>query len=150
MARAGGCQQALSDMDPSSKQANKASGSKLKGVVQLVKSWRFTKITPIPLSSLHLELALATAGTCIGAKSYSECLTSTFQVLARRNGAAIRDPVLGGLIKAADTRRKARETRSCVRVRIASCWARLSAELIGDTQEAIRQWRIVFNDSFPK
>jgi len=73
-----------------------------------------------------------------------------FQVLARRNGAAIRDPVLGGLIKAADS--DAKRVRLAAALEYASLHAghAFSAELIGDTQEAIRQWRIVFNDRFPK
>lgn len=130
--------------------ANKASGSKLKSVAQLVKLWRIARLTPIPLGSLHLELFLATEGTCIGAKSYSECLSSTFKALARRRGAALRDPVLGGLITAVDTDAKRGTLVAAFEHGSLHSGCAFSAEINGDTQEAIRQWNIVFNGRFPR
>ena len=130
--------------------ANKASGSKLKGVAQLMKFWRYTKLTPIPLGSLHLELVLATERTCIGAKSYSECLSSTFKALAQRSGAALRDPVLGGLIMAVNTDAKRETLTAALEHGAIHSGRAFRAENSGDTQEAIRQWNIVFNGGFPR
>lgn len=130
-------------------EANKASGSKLKGIVRLVKFWRTGRITHIPLSSLHLELAVAIERTCIGAKSYSDCLSATFLALAKRQGAALRDPVLQGLIKAVDTDAKRRTLIAALEHAAVHAASAYDAEINGETKEAIRQWSIVFNGRFP-
>jgi len=130
-------------------EANKASGSKLKGIVRLVKCWRTRRITQIPLSSLHLELAVAVERTCIGAKSYSDCLSATFLALAKRKGAALHDPVLQGLIKAIDTDAKRRTLVAALEHAAFHAASAYDAEIKGETKEAIRQWSIVFNGCFP-
>jgi predicted nucleotidyltransferase len=130
--------------------ADQESAGKLKGVAKLVKFWRFTRQTPIPLSSIHLELILAVERTCIGARSYSACLNWTFHVLARRRGAGLRDPVLGGLIPAVNTDAKRTELNGALDHAVLHAGAAVNAESSGDTQEAIRQWNIVFNGYFPR
>ena len=129
-------------------EANKASGSKLKGIVRLVKFWRVSRSTQIPLSSLHLELALAIERTCIGARSYSDCLSATFLALAKRKGSALRDPVLQGLIKAVDTDTKRKNLVAALEHAAVHSASAYAAEVNGETKEAIRQWNIVFNGGF--
>lgn len=128
---------------------NNRSRGKLRSIAQLIKFWRECRSPKIPLQSFHVELVLASEGICAGVKSYAECLADAFDALAARNGRALQDPIgISGLIPAANTPAK----RSAVANALASAADHATraceAEHNRNTPEAVRQWNIVFNNSF--
>lgn len=131
--------------------ADENSGGKLKRVAQLVKFWRFTRAPAIPLSSFHVELLLACEGTCVGVKGYSAVLDDAFDVLARRQGRGLQDPVgISGLISAANTQAKRDALAASLKDAAFHARSAYVAEINGDTDEAVRQWNLVFNGYFPR
>lgn len=133
------------------READVRSGGKLRRTAQLVKFWRECRTPRVPISSFHLELLLASFKTCEGVKSYSQCLTETFQLLAHRECRAYRDPIgISGNVGATKTMaQQDAALRSVVHARDHAKSA-LEAELWRDYGEACRQWDIVFNGFFPK
>ena len=133
------------------RQADTRSGGKLKRVAQLLKYWRECRSPRVPLSSFHIEMILASEDICIGVKSYAACVTETLQLLAQRECRALQDPVgVAGYISAVRT--EAQRDSALTSVRYSrdhakdACWHDYS----GKTEEAWRQWDIVFNYTFPK
>jgi hypothetical protein len=133
------------------READEKSRGKLRRTVQLLKYWRECRSPRVSLSSFHLELLLADYAVCEGAKSYSGCLTDAFQLLARRECRAYRDPMkVSGNIAAVKTETQQEAAlRSVIYSRDHASDA-LLAELRGNHAEAQRQWDIVFNGHFPK
>jgi hypothetical protein len=131
--------------------AGERSRGKLHRTVQLLKFWRECRTPRVPLSSFHLELLLADHHICEGAKSYSQCLTEAFQLLAQRECRAYRDPmkVSGnvGAVKSESQREAA--MRSVIYSRD-HAKAGFAAELHGDHGESQRHWNIVFCGRFPR
>ncbi len=130
--------------------ANTQSGGKLVYVAQLMKFWRECREVRIPLSSFHIEIALAYEGVCKGVKSYTTCMLEIFRSLARRECRAIRDPYkIAGNIPAVKTlAQRERALASVVDSRNHAERA-VMAENRGDINEARRQWDIVFRGNFP-
>ena len=128
------------------KQADQKSRGLLKYVVQLIKYWRECRNPRIPISSFHIELLLADYGLCNGAKSYSQCLTEAFQLLAQRECRAYRDPVeISGNVVAVKTDNQRISVLNTIIYARDHAKAALYAESQNDYGEAIRQWKIVFN-----
>ena len=126
------------------------SAGKLKNVAKVIKLWRVCRSPEIPLNSFHLELLLAAVGTCLGVKSYSQCLFDTLRLIDARDCRALQDPLgISGLVKAANTESKLERLRTSVANSYAHGVRAIVAEEEGDTQEAVRQWDIVFNGNFP-
>jgi hypothetical protein len=105
----------------------------------------------VPLTTFHIEMILASEDICIGVKSYAACVTETLQLLAQRECRALQDPVgVAGYIPAVKT--EAQRGSALTSVRYSrdhakdACWHDYS----GNTNEAWRQWDIVFNYTFPK
>jgi len=130
---------------------NRRSGGKLYNVVRLLKFWRSCRSPRIPLNSFHVELLLASQATCIGAKSYGQCVYEAFAELNRRECRALQDPIgISGMVKAAGTDAKKERVQDAVYFSLQHAASALDAEDDGDTVEALRQWDIVFNYQFPK
>jgi hypothetical protein len=103
------------------------------------------------MSSFHVELLLASDDTCVGAKSYSECLAVALRLLAARQGRALRDPVgVSGVVTSAGTQAKKDALVVSVTESAMHATSAFQAELSDNTEEAIRQWNIVFNGRFPR
>jgi len=131
--------------------ANLASGGKLRRTVQLLKFWRECRQPRIPLSSIHLELVLASERVCTGAQTHAQCLASAWQVLAERACRSLRDPLqIAGLIPAAKTPAQQEQVLRSVLFARDHAVAALNAEDDGDYQEALRQWNIIYNGYFPQ
>jgi hypothetical protein len=133
------------------RQADTRSGGKLKRVAQLLKYWRESRSPRVTLSSFHIEMILASENICIGVKSYAACFTETLQLLAQRECRALQDPAgVAGYIPAVKTEAQRESTLTSVRYSRDhakdACWRDYS----GNTDEAWRQWNIVFNNTFPK
>jgi len=126
--------------------ADKASGFKLKNVVRLMKAWGQSRAAAGELTSLHLELLLASQGTCLGVKSYSSCLRDTFQLLSSRECRALQDPQhWAGLIPAAGTESKRVALLGSVRTSLRYANNALVAEQAGRPREAVEQWKKVLS-----
>ncbi len=130
--------------------ANSEAGGKLIAVAQLMKFWRECRDPRIPLSSFHIEMVLASEGSCKGVKSYADCTLDILRSLTRRECRAMRDPYdIAGNIPAVKTdSQRERALASIVSSRNHAASA-VTATANGDIQEARRQWDIVFNSNFP-
>lgn len=132
------------------KAANMKSGGKLRKTVQLLKHWRNSRTPSIPLSSIHIELLLASSGTCVGAKGYAQCLFEAFHLLHKRECRGLHDPVgLAGTLYAVKTEAQANRLVDSVEYALEHAAKAVIAETEKNWREALRQWNIVFNDAFP-
>ena len=126
--------------------ADRRAGGKLTYAAQLVKYWCGTRATRVPLSGFHVELLLAMTGVCNGARSYGAIVRDVFTFLARRDGAALTDPLgIAGRIPAATSDAKREATMRSVADAADHADRALHAEQRGNTTEALRQWDIAFN-----
>jgi len=126
------------------------SGHKLRRTAQLIKFWRECRDPRVPISSFHIELLLASYKICEGIKTYRQCLTETFQLLAQRECRAFRDPLsISGNVPATTTEAQREAALRSVIYARDHAKAALYAESLRDNNEACRQWDIVFNGEFP-
>lgn len=131
------------------KAADEKSGGKLKAIIRLMKWWMFSRAQWIPLDSTHLEAVVVKTGVP-RAGSYSTILSNVFVTLHRRAGSAIRDPIgISGLLPIASTDAQKQDVLSALRYAADHSRRAVAAEAEGNHQEAIRQWKIVYNQSFP-
>lgn len=131
--------------------ANLRGGGKVRRTVQLLKYWRECRNPRMPLSSIHLELLLASEQVCTGAQTYAECLASAWQVLADRACRGLRDPMrIAGMIPSAKTPAQQEHVLRSVLFARDHAFSAIDAEDRGDYQEALRQWTIIYNGSFPQ
>ena len=129
---------------------NSASGGKLRYTAQLIKFWRECRSPRVPLSSFHIEMALAYEGICKGVKSYAECATEVLQSLAARECRAFQDPFhISGMLPAVKTANQRETALASVKYSRDQAKAALYSAALGDLQEARRHWDIVFNARFP-
>jgi len=131
------------------KQADECANGKLRKVSQLIKWWKFCRANPIPVGSFHLDMLLASSGAFGGARSYSQCLYLAFKLLHDRGCRGLHDPCgVAGTLYAAATEAQYERLVSAVAYGLDHSQAALAAELVGDKEEANRQWNIVFNGGF--
>lgn len=130
--------------------ADQRAGGQLKYVGQLFKYWRTTRSSPVPISGFHVELLLAQGELCQGPRSYAQIFRDLLVLLSKRNCAALRDPVgISGYIPACSSDPKRQLACRTVAEAAAHADSALQGEARGDLREALRQWNIVFNGSFP-
>lgn len=128
---------------------NGQSSGKLQRTIKLLKYWRASRANGIPLSSIHLELLLASENICVGAKSYSTCIAESFGLLRRRECCGLRDPVgVAGVLYAVSTEAQYDKLRSAVDYAADHANRAVYAESRKDWLEALRQWDIAFNGTF--
>lgn len=132
-------------------EAEKRSGGKLSRVAQLVKFWRHTRATKIPLLSFHTEMLLASSDVCAGVKTYQQCLADAFQLIASRGARALQDPLgVSGWIPAAYTATQVGDVASAAAYAADKAVRALEAEAsYGKTSDAYYYWNLVFNNHFP-
>ena len=131
-------------------QEDERSGGKLKRTAQLIKFFRECRSPRIPLSSFHIELLLSEYEICLGARSYSQCITNVFKTLIRRECRGIRDPLgISGIIGAVKSETQRESALRSVEYAYDHASRALAAEGVGNHEEACRQWNIVFNGNFP-
>lgn len=133
------------------KDADEASGWKLKRTAKLIKFWRYCREPHIPLNSFHVELLLAHESICAGAKSYGLCFNNALAALANRECQPLEDPVgISGLIEAANTEVMRAKVQAAVLSSAQRAYNAVMAERAGNAVEALRLWEIVFNHRFTK
>jgi hypothetical protein len=131
--------------------ADRNSGHKLTGVVQLIKYWRTCRTPHTPLLSFHLELLLASEEVCTVGKSYAECLKDLLVLLEARGLRALQDPVgISGCVVVANSESKRAAALATVQKCAYHARKACDAEVGRDLSEAYNQWNIVFNGAFPK
>lgn len=124
-------------------EANKQSNGKLAALSRLIKAWGM--VTPSRgISSLYIDMTLATSGIASGVKSYGDCLADFFKVLARREARGLLDPAGGSdviVVASSDGGQRLRDS-----VKAAADWARvaLDAEARGEVLSARRHWKSLF------
>jgi len=125
------------------------SGGKLKGVCQLLRWWKFSRVQPIPLQTFHTDVLLAAQDTCVGARTYAQCLFLAFQLLARRQCRSLQDPLgMGGAIPAAKTDAQRRSLIDAVEYSLQHASSAIELEASARFEEANVQWNLVFNGCF--
>jgi hypothetical protein len=116
-----------------------------------MKYWRECRTPRVPLSSFHIEMLLASEGICAGVKSYAACVTETLQLIAERECRALQDPLgIAGHIRAVQTEAQRESSLASVRYSRDHAKDGCLSDYAGNTNEAWRQWDIVFNYTFPK
>ena len=131
-------------------QENERSTYQLTMTIQLIKFWRFTRIPPIPLSSFHLELLLASESVCIGVKSYAQCLAATFNILAQRQCRPLRDPIgISGLVQSTNTELQRADLFKSVCLARDRSFRTVEAEEKGNVMQAKRLWSVIFHNKYP-
>ncbi len=131
-------------------QEDKPASGKIRGTARLLKFWRECRSPRVPVSSFHIELALASTGICKGVKSYADCVTEMLQLLAQRECRAVKDPMnISGYIPAVKSESQRESALASVRYSRDKAKAALNADAQGDLNEARRLWDIAFNGQFP-
>lgn len=131
--------------------ADERSGGKLRRTAQLIKFWRECRVPRIPLSSFHLEILLAESRICEGIKNYPQCLHETFALLNDRECRAIRDPIgISGNIGVVKSEAQLETALNSVTYSFEHTKNALVANVLGNVDEAWRQWNIVFNGELPR
>jgi hypothetical protein len=125
-------------------QANPHSGGKLRAISRLIKTWGVA-VAPGGISSLYIDMMLATSGIASGVKSYGDCLNEFFDVLVRREAHGLSDPAGGSGVILASSSIEARE-RLCDSVKAAADQAQAArdAQMRGENASARRQWKALF------
>jgi hypothetical protein len=125
-------------------QANRRSGGKLRAISRLIKTWGVAA-APGGISSLYIDMVLATSGIASGVKCYGDCLNEFFNILMRREVRGLSDPAGGSGVILANPSIKARE-RLCDSVKAAADQAQAArhAQTRGENVSARRQWKALF------
>lgn len=120
-------------------------GAKLRAISQLVKIWQFARSPPIGISSLYVDMMLATSDIAFGIKSYGQCLDDFFKALVQREIRGLSDPAgTSGVIVAtpsSDARERLYEAATAA---TENARAALDAQAQGAYAEANYQWEALF------
>jgi hypothetical protein len=133
------------------READDASGGKLKNVAKLLKYWRGLRTTALALNSFHLEMLLATEGLCNGAKTYAQCVAEALRLLSTRGCRALRDPWhVAGHIPAVATEAKRLLLNAAVSAAADRAARAQEAAMRGQLAPAYLLWNSVFNGTLPR
>ncbi|HEX7965310.1 MAG TPA: hypothetical protein VF651_06295 [Gammaproteobacteria bacterium] len=131
------------------KTADLQARGKLSRTIRLLKWWKYSRATPLPISSFYAELVLSSLGTCVGVKSYSTCMYDSLLALHQRNGRALQDPAgISGLIPMASTQAKLQQAREAIASALDRAARACDAERVRNHLEANYQWNLLFNGEF--
>lgn len=125
-------------------------GGRLRGIVQLLKGWKYARTPSLPISSFYIELRIATMNIHAVGRDDATLVATIFDELNRVECRPVRDPVrIAGNVPAASTDAKLERTQQAVAYAAQHAISAVTAERSGAIDEAFRQWRLVFNDAFP-
>jgi hypothetical protein len=131
--------------------ADQRAANHLIPLAQIFKYWCATRAGGVPISGFHVEMLLAATDLAAGVRAFSQKFYGLLAELAARECAGLNDPLqISGRIAACSTEPKRRQALATVLEAAAHAKAAIQAEQREDTQEAWRQWNIVFNDQFPR
>ena len=125
--------------------ADMQSGGKLRVISLLMKAWGFAASPPLGISSLYVDMLLATSPIVAEGKSYGECLADLFKELVRGEVRALPDPAgLSGGIIASPSYRSVERLHAAAKTATAQAQAVLDAQARGKNVAAKRQWKVLF------
>ena len=125
--------------------SNAACGTKLQAIARLVKSWRFAGCPPFEISSLYVDMMLATLDIASGIKSYGQSLGDFFKTLVEQELREISDPAgISGVIVASSSNAARQRLYDAAKAAAAHAQAALHAQLRGDNAEANHSWEAIF------
>ncbi|MCZ0867146.1 hypothetical protein O0V09_18265 [Dasania sp. GY-19] len=128
---------------------NIRSGEKQKKVGQLIRFWKHSRASSIPISSFYIDLLLADSGICIGAKSYPMVMYEFFKLMYDRKCRGLNDPVgIAGVVGAVKTQSQINTLYSHIENSLDHAIKAVNAEHNKQFKEANRQWDIIFNHNF--
>tara|TARA_R100000656_G_scaffold4035_1_gene5825 strand:- start:373 stop:1263 length:891 start_codon:yes stop_codon:yes gene_type:complete len=128
---------------------NERSAEKLRRVGQLLRYWKYSRLSGIPISSFYIDLLLAQSEICIGVKSYPSIVYDFFKLMSERQCRGLEDPVnIAGIVYAVKTEAQGNKLRAIIENSLEHATKALIAEKDSRFSEANRQWNIVFNQSF--
>jgi len=128
---------------------NLRSKEKLKKVAQLVRCWKCSRASNIPISSFYIDLLLAHSEICVGAKSYPMMMYEFFKLMSDRGCRGLRDPLgIAGVVYAVKTDAQGNVLISHIENSLEHATRAVVAETNRHFKEANRQWNIVFNHNF--
>jgi hypothetical protein len=123
---------------------------KLSGTIKLLKAWKYARLPSVPVLGFHLELLVASAGVCTGARSYQDCLYDSFRLLRDRGGAALNDPLsISTRVPATRTGAQRGALTEAARYAADKSLRAIEAEVASRIGEAFGYWNLVFNAGFP-
>src|SRR6266404_4835079 len=126
-------------------QADARSGGKLRVISLLMKAWGFAGSPPFGISSLYVDMLLATSPSVVEGTSYSQCLNDFFKELVRREMRGLPDPAgLSGGIVASRSNRSVGRLLAAAKIASAQAHGAVDALVRGDRVAAKRQWRSLF------
>ncbi len=129
--------------------AQEASGNKLRKVSQLLKWWKHSRAESLPMGSFYADMVLSACGTCVGAKTFGQCLHDFFSVLSTGQCGALDDPCgIAGHITATKTEAQRLQLLATVNYALAHSKSAFEAQRCMESREANRQWDLVFNRSY--
>jgi hypothetical protein len=126
-------------------QANVKSGGKLQVVSLLIKAWGFAASPPFGISSLYVDMLLATSPIMSEGNSYAQCLGAFFKELVRRELRGLSDPPgLSSDIVASPSYRSVERLYTAAITASAQAQVALEAQSRGENVAAKRQWKALF------
>jgi hypothetical protein len=125
--------------------SNAEGSAKLQAISRLVKAWRFAGCPPFEISSLYVDMLLATSDIASGVKSYGQSLSDFFKALVERELRGLSDPAgVSGVIAASSSNVADEHLYDAAKAAAAHAQAALDAQLRGDNAEANHQWETIF------
>lgn len=125
--------------------SNAKCGAKLQAISRLVKAWRFAGCPPFEISSLYVDMMLATSDIASGVKSYGQSLSDFFTALVERELRGLSDPAgVSGVIVASSSNAALERLYEAAKAAAAHAQAAFDAQLRGDNAEANHQWETIF------
>jgi hypothetical protein len=125
--------------------SNAECGAKLQAISRLIRAWRFAGCPPFEISSLYVDMMLATSDIASGVKSYGHSLSDFFKALVERELRALSDPArVSGAIVASSSNAALGRLYDAAKAAAAHAQAALDAQLRGDNAEANHQWETIF------
>lgn len=128
---------------------NLRSKEKLKKIAQLIRYWKYSRASDIPISSFYIDLLLAHSEICLGAKSYPMIMYEFLKLMSDRGCRGLRDPLgIAGIVYAVKTDAQGNKLVSYVENSLNHAAKAVVAENGKQFKEANRQWNMVFNHNF--
>ena len=125
--------------------SNTGCGTKLRAISQLVKVWRFARSPPLGLSSLYVDMLLATSDIGKGVKSYGQCMNDFFNELVRQRMRCLSDPGgVSGVLVASPSNDRLERLYDAAKVAATHAQAALDAQARGAYSDANREWEAIF------
>lgn len=126
------------------------SGNKLRKISQLLKWWKHSRESSLPIRSFYIDMLLCTSGVGTGVgKTYGTCLKDFFEHLVATECRSVVDPCgIAGRISANDTHAQHEALNRAAIYAHQHAHAAIAAEQRRDFPEANRQWDLVFNGTY--